>query len=85
MLHTLLQCWKERHALRRMAESSRKALGERRQEDRRHGGRKKAPQRLFIFVLFLEGWCMGGGGQPAQGGCKTEQMWADLMVIASSS
>lgn len=44
-----------------------------------------APQRLFIFVLFLEGWCMGGGGQPAQGGCKTEQMQADLMVIASSS
>lgn len=35
MLHTLLQCWKERHALRCMAESSRKALGER-------GGKKTA-------------------------------------------
>lgn len=37
-----------------MADSSRRALGERRQEDSRSGDRKKVPQQLFIFVFFLE-------------------------------
>jgi hypothetical protein len=37
-----------------MVDSSRKALGGRRQEESRHEERKKAPQELFIFVLFLE-------------------------------
>lgn len=53
-MHILLQYWKERNTQKHMVDPSRKALGGRRQEESRSKEVKKAPQQLFIFVLFLE-------------------------------